>query len=721
MVDEERASTTDGAPGATAQRAVLGIGVVVLVAISMINSATTSFGPLVAPLKLLIGLVHLVAIGAAAGSLLRLQRPAVLSVAQDALLGQVVCLAYVYFRSFVSNLFDLPGISTAEWFVAEALLVAMAWKLAGAQMRPRFAARGDAVSWGLVHFFWLAWLAGVATLKLDLYFTPSSDPDIHAFYAKTFLEHGRVYYDLLPNSDVSMVYPSAFASMNFVLAKLSGLHPVQVVNIAVYLQLTLFAGASFSVFASVLERRSSLIAQAALHFGFCYFAFNAVFVVHRMYLPGTPRLAHTALLLFPLLFVTQHREAIRARPGLFSVPLVALLVGICVNPSHAPATLLVGALSLALLWRVRSAPEGARPSRRSAWLLQGIVAACLAMVFLWTDPFYRSLAVQQLASVEEVEAATDLTGSAFGGPVEFATLLPRAIPAAIDGLAAAQDEESKRALVSVLFIIGVAFAISLLVLASLLGKKQVSKEENPLLRFAGAVLVLFLVHAVWAEVVPQLGKEGVLQTRLLIQYTHAMQQQISMMFFSVAPMMLVALLLVHFAAGSSEHGGRSVWLEHGVTITALVVSLPLFYTAQRANLSAHYDAMRRCPLGELYSSDVEFAQKVAERVNDDERVLLPGRSRRVPDEHWVLTTEVGRAIPLYSDVKTSFFLGLDGQSFTPGAYLAHVKPPNFDREWLRQKNVVWLVESGKFSPRILNRHYDRVFGNDRAVLWKLRE
>jgi hypothetical protein len=76
---------------------------------------------------------------------------------------------------------------------------------------------------------------------------------------------------------------------------------------------------------------------------------------------------------------------------------------------------------------------------------------------------------------------------------------------------------------------------------------------------------------------------------------------------------------------------------------------------------------------------------------------------------------------LYSNVKTSFFFGLDGWAFTAGAYEAHVAFPHFDPVWLRAQKVLWLVESGNFPPPILKAFYERRFGNDHAVLWRLRE
>ncbi len=702
-------------------RTGFGVALVVLTAFSWLNSSTPSFHPAYAPLKLLIGLVHFVVIGAALRRLLQLQRPTVLATAHDALLGQIACITYVYARSTLANLLSLPGISTTEIFAVEALVLWLAFKPNASEQQTQTWTLGTMSSASIVHLLWLGWLFAIAALKLDLHYTPSSDPDTHAFYAKVFLEHGRIYYDLLPNSDSWMIYPSAFGVMNFVLAKLSGLHPVQVVNISVYFQLALFAGASFSAIASLINRRETVVALAVLHFASCYLIFNAVFVERRMYLPGTPRLAHTALLIFPLLFAMQHRKAIHQRGLLFCLPFAAVLVGLCINPSHAPAALLFGVLAFAAV-KLFPGPSPPQPTARPrSWAQQLAAATVLVLMFIGSDPFYRNLVEQQIAPAEDRELATDLTGGAFGESIDFAGLLPRALPKVWSAIIDTSKRSTNTSPTRVLLLLALVGGMVVIFASMRLAKGQFPSEANALLRFSVCAVVALAVHALWSETTPQFGQANVLQTELLVRYTHGLQRQINLLFFSIAPATLVGLVLASVSTWRTPEAARSTWIDHGTTIAAAALCIPLAYTALQIHQTTHIDALRRSPLGEIYASDVEFAQRVEAEVGDDGRVLLPGRSHRTRHEHWILTNHAGRAIPLYSNVKTSFFFGLDGWAFTAGAYQTHVAPPHFDPVWLRAQKVLWLVESGNFPLPILNAFYERRFGNDHAVLWRLRE
>ncbi len=712
MADGERHSVTPVQFGV-----VLGL----FMAASWWNGTTSSFHPVYAPLKLSIGLLHLVAIGFACTKLLGLQRPQALAPAHDALLGQVVCLAYVYTRSIASNLLGLPGISPAETFLAEAILLAAAFRRSRPQ-KIRLSCSPRNAAWTLaLHFLWLGWLFAVALQKLDLFYTPSSDPDIHAYYAKIFLERGRIYYDLLPGSDAWMVYPSGFSSLNFVLGRLSGLHAVQLVNVAAYLQLALFAGAGFAVLASLSARRSTAIPLALFHFGFIFLGFNAVFGEHRMFLEGTPRLAHTALLFFPLFFALQHHRSLSARSWLWGLPLVAVLVGMCLNPTHAPAAVLVGALSLGVTrFAGRQAP-GTTTHRPWVRVLEIAVAVATTAIFLSSDPFYRSLAAQQSAPSTEREQATDLTGAAFTMDVDPGALISQALPSAAREIIASPDGSAAQRHVREFLLAAVLLGLAIGLAKRRLGQQGVPSEFERLWVYAGAALGTLLIHAVWSEIAQQLGRPGVLQTRLLAQYTSSLQQQINLMFFGLAPAVLLALFLVSFDRRRGFRPPRMRNRKFAVAVGLALLSVPFLATTHREHHSKFYSQLRNSPLGRVYASDADFAQRVQAQVGHDERVLLPGRPRRMPGEHWVFTTEASRAIPLFSNARTSFFLGLDGWAYTAGAYEAHVDPPNFDPQWLRAERLVWLVESGNFPMQILKRHYERVFGNDHAVLWRLRE
>ncbi|MCP5039749.1 MAG: hypothetical protein GY944_01890 [bacterium] len=662
-------------------------------------------------LKLLIAGLHLVAIGRASASLLHLRRPAVLASAHDALLGQVICLAYVYLRSLLSDASGIPGICAAEVFAAEGLLFAAAWWRSQKRSISLAPSPADCTTGLALHALWLGWLFVLAFYKLDLYFTPSSDPDIHAYYARTFLERGQIYYDLLPQSDSWMVYPSAFGSLNFVWGRLSGLHPVQLVNTAAYVQLALFAGATFSLLATRQTRRSAVLGLAALHFAFVYVGFNAVFADHRAFLEGTPRLAHTALLFFPLWFALQHRNELAQRAALWLVPALGTAIGACVNPTHVPAVLLLGAASWIVVWPHRATTG---PSVKSKLATGGAVLIVAALLF-WTDPFYRELALQRTAPEQAREAATDLTGAAIAPSIDPVAILGQGIPDAARRMAgghltSAAERGARRFFLAAL----------VLVLGTWLVSMRGRRGESAAGPLASAAFAVVGLHAIWAASTPFLARPGVLQTRLLVQYSRALQEQLELLFLALVPTLLVTLglELVERRAPHLARSRRRVVMI--ASFSVLLASSPFLAARFEAQRGQFYDPLRSSPLGAVYASDAAFARQIEDRVEQEERVLLPGRLRRLPGEHWVFTTDAGRAIPLFGRVRTSFFLGLDGWAFTAGAYEAHVEPPRFDPDWLRANNVVWLVDSGSFPQHLLRTHYEPALRSEHALLWRLK-
>lgn len=702
--------------GSTASRfaadpRLVAISLAIILSLSGLNSVLSSFNTGAALAKLAVGLTHLAVIGWGASRLLGLESPRHLAIASHMLLGQVIALGYVYIRSALCSAVGLPGISVPEVMLAEGALVWFALRrypelprLISQPLRSRLPSL-------IVQLSWLGWLAVIAFQKLDLLYTPSSDPDIHAFYTKVLIERGHLFYDLIPFSDAWMVYPSGFSCLNFILSLLSGLHPVQVVNIGPYVQFTLFCGAAFAVLSQSAQRPRALVSLGLVHFGVAYLCFNAVFAPSREMLEGTPRLAHSAVLVFPLFFVLQQSRVLGRRPLLLALPLCAVVTGICVNPTHAPAALLFGAVSLAVLCsdrETRLAIKGhgiARLARAAA------VLATLFFVFLGTDPFYRSLFLQQFGPEGQVEEAQDLTGDALS--LDFDLKLD--LDVGLTNLLANPGGAGATYPVQIALLIGLLVCVATALFTGRTRGRSRSIVERSSLTLAVAAFACLAIHALWLEIALLLAKPEVLQGALLARYTQSLQYQINTLFFAIG---FTALLVEMFGNESGEDKTSGKRLAMGLVIA--VGSLPLLGSAGVDQARAYYPRLRESPLGRVYASDIEFLARARERIGDEERVLLPGRLVGTPHEHWILTTHAGRAVPLFSDIRTSFFLGLDGESFTAGAYQAHVQPPNFDPVWLRSKNILWLIESGNFPIRMLAKHYKRVFGNDHAVLWQLR-
>ncbi len=673
-----------------------------------------SFHPVVAMGKLALAGVILAAVGRAAGSWLSLDKPSSeetsgrprLAIAHDVLLGQLLCLAYLYLRSLLTDTLGLPGVTQLECF----LVLGVAGIAYAARKRPVTPATSRGRTLRLdrtaIAFFWLCWLGWIAFQKLDLHFTPSSDPDIHAFYARTLLERGHIFYDLLPNSDSWMIYPSTFASLNFVWGAFSGLHPVQLVNVAAHVQWVLLAGATFGLLVGPRCDHPRDVVLAALHFAFAYLGFNAVFADGRAFLEGTPRLAHTALLLYPLLFALRHREDLRRQPWLWLVAIFATALGACVNPTHVPATLLVAAAACAV----------AQGPRRLAKPIGAALVIVLAVA--WTDPFYRSLAEQQTAPAIEREAATDLTGNAFATQITPARIVSDGLPDSWQRFTAMhQDSTAAR------WGRRIAWLSALITLAMLgFANKRArfahedAAPQSPRAPLFYSLFAVVVLHALWTTVTPALGQSDVLQTRLLAQYTRALQEQLELMFLAFVPLALLGTLVPSPATIDGGDRRHLRWV-----IAAALLATPFLLASAVAQQAAFQPALRTSPLGAVYGADVEFARRVADHVPAHERVLLPGRTRRLPGEHWVFTTDAGRALPLFTNTRTSFFLGLDGWAFTADAYQAHVAPPRFDPTWLRAQRVNWLLDSGQLPPPLLKQHYELALRSDNALLWRLRE
>ena len=702
---------------------LVAISLVIILLLSGLNSVWSSFQIGAALAKLAIGLAHLAAIGWGTARLLELKSPRHLAVASHLLLGQVVALGYVYLRSAISSWIPGLGISVPEIMLVEGALLWFAWRRSPEPKALRWRPSREHLPGFCVLVFWLSWLLVIAFQKLDLYNTPSSDPDIHAFYTKLLIERGHLFYDLMPASDASMVYPSGFSCLSFVLGLFTGLHPVQLVNIGPYLQFTLFCGAGFAVMSQSV-RRPGVVVLGLVHFGLAYLCFNAVFAPAREMLEGTPRLAHGAILFFPLFFVIQQREALRRRPSLLALPLCGVVTGMCINPAHAPAALLFGAAALVVLFAERET-RSAIMGRGAAGLARSVaLLAAIFVVFLSTDPFYRSLFLQQSAPAGMVEPAQDLTGDALSldlEPAQLAVSIRQAVPRVPASLLANPGGAGATHGVQILLLAGLLSCFAVVRFAKGSRGRGFTEVAGGSLTLAGAGFACLVIHALWLEVVRVLVKPEVLQGSLLLRYTEALQYQISVLFFALGFTAFLACFLVALADVSWSQDG-SFAKRFGVRLLAIVagVSCLVLVPAAEEQAKAFYPLLRESSLGSVYRSDVEFAAQLEATIGAEERVLLPGRLAESRNEHWIFTTDAGRAVPLFSDVRTSFFLGLDGGSFTAGAYQAHVQPPNFDPVWLRSQNVLWLVESGNFPARILANHYERVMGNDHAVLWRLR-
>jgi hypothetical protein len=713
-MSEQRAAALSNSPRALAL-------LLALVASIAASNLTTYFSLPLALAKLCLGLFGLTVIGAMCAQSLGLGRPRLLASAWYLLLAQVLCVTYVYLRSALSLGTGLPGITLPEVVVALSLLMAHFARRHGL---PRLLGRASAVDLAC-HVLWLAGFFAIASQKLDLLYTPSSDPDFHAWHARQILEHGQLYSNLLPQSDVPLTYAGAFASLNVALSRLSGLHPVQLVNLQPYLQQAIFAGCGFSLLAQQLKRRSSLLLFGLLYFAASGLVFNPVFVNGRAHLEGTARLSHTALLFFPLFFALWNGNRVARRPILLLLPTSAVMIGVCTNPAHAPASLLLAAIAAALaLLRWRSGGMRIAATRRS-WITSALACGVLAGLFLWVDPFYRDAA----GFGAPRDAATDTATNAFALHLDGAQIAA-ALPKVLSEFAAPwQSPDIPTPLPLALW--SAALSCALLVAAGMIPALRRQLALSPgnkriVALFAGAVAFL-LLHGLWCELVPSFVRFGHVAGRLLVQYSWGAQRQTGLLFFALLaplPLLLALAQLERFAdaRAPTSSSTRARTKARGVALASVVMiglaALP-FYRLAAARVETFLPELRTTPLGEVYADDLRIASVAEAQVAEEERVLLPGRLLDKRYERWVLPTGGARAIPHFTDLRTAFFAGHDGTAFSVEAYAKHVRL-HFDSEWLRAHRVVWLLDNGELPRTLLERHYEAVAQGEHSSLWKLR-
>ncbi len=699
------------------------VAVACFLAISFASAQAVSFSLPFAFFKLSLALIHFIGIGLATSLILKLRRPRHLAGAWYALIGQVAGLAYVYARSLLCQLAGIPGLSSLEVHLAEGIIAC--WLLT----RPGLALPRPTKGWRSplaetsCHLIWLSWLFAIASQKLGLLYTPSSDPDIHAFYTRILLDRGQFFYDLQPISDAWMIYPSGFSAMGLALARITGFHPVQLVNLGAYLQVALFAGFAFSFLARGLRRPAALVALALCFFSVCYLCLNPIYLAGRSHLEGTPRLAHTALLFFPLLFNAINAMPIVQRPGILLLPLTSVLVGMCLNPTHAPASLLMGALSLLPLFATRARRRQLARRRPGAWIALILICAGIGTAVLTQDPFYRSLAQQQLDLWPELEAAEDLTGSALELHLKPGDLMARLAASGGRWFFPPPDENASarplaQATILVLFLLFLCWR--------LFGKRRRARfalRHHHLLVFGLCAVGFIAIHAIWLECVPMIAKPNVLQSVLLIRYTQAVQDQATLAFFTLLVCIPIVLTLAFVDPLEGDVRGSSlarISLPLLLLCAGILASTPSLYALARENWREFNLELNKSPFGTIEMADVAFLREIAQMIPEGERVMLPGRLRRTGIEHWIFSTGIGRALPLFTDTRTSFFLGLDGRAFTPAAYIRHIRE-GVDREWLHSLGVVWLIENGNFHPKSLRRHWRLVAGSAQGNLWHLRD
>ena len=589
-------------------------------------------------------------------------------------LGQLALVAWFYLRSALAHA-GLFGVHRLELFALVAL--AALWLL-----------REEAPEQPAARF--LVWLALWSTLFLalaprsGLLYTPSSDPDHHAFFARLTAQAGQVLYSLAPRLDAPMHYPSGFGVLTALFVDLGFLTPVQAVNCQPVLQTFLLLG--LLVEAAVAARGKVdaaplLLAIALFHFGFFLFVNT-----DQLGLEGTARLSDGAILLLPLTFALRASGGSRAVAAWGGVALACTSWVFTVNPGHAAlalAPIAGGAMVFGLC-------RGERPTTRQ--LAAGVLfGGAFAVLLVASDAWVHGELVDRLASARTAAARPIRTS----GEMARGTALLAGLRAALGHSALAilprgcVPSAQCRSHLALLREWAGPLAVVFAVLALWRRRAALRKPAALVLAAAAAIWIdSFLAGAVEAAV-PARADLG---TQLLRGYLH------SGLVFSTSPLFALELVaaLALLAAWIAERAPR---IQSGLAAAAVAAGVLLAgAVADReapadAALAYASFAARTPPssLGTIQPADLDFVARAEPIVGRSGSILLPGYAALPnPWEPWFFALGGGRAVPLYSDLPFVWFE--PSRDFYATTYLRRVCR-TFDLRWLWERGVRFLLET----------------------------
>lgn len=667
-------------------------------------------------LRLVAGGVLLGMVGAAACRVLGLRAPRHFCLPYHIVCGQLFLVLYIYLRTAVCDVlpFGLVGVTSVELLtlgLAGAIVLAARGQTRAYALRP-----GIVCGWVL----WFAWLCVVAQKKLGLLYTPSSDPDLHAFFARHFVRAGKILYGEIPGTDVLFSYPAGFAVLNQVWVLLTGLTPVQVVNLQCYMQYLLFLGIAYAMLTRMRLSRTAQCGLAATLFILLPLLLNPLWLHGREHLEGTARLAHTALLFFPLALLFENRGRIRKRwARVLGVTVLAICYGAAINPSHAFVTVIlvvVAALAFGtpLLWPCRHV------SLRS-WVAGLACLSVIPLLFLWFDPYYRPYLINPVlfgdhtfhdkrwGSVRKVVAER---------PLLRADSAAKFLPAVASKIVHSNwlSIPGKKAVLQRVVRQTTWIALgAVLICWALRWRGRLPCRMRLYVRLAAVAVAFGLMMKVLNGTLGVLISEEHLNGMLLLGYTSAAEFQ------GLALLYHVVLCLPWSAGGTLLQTSQSRHPIWGAMVIWIALCMPALYYASevRRDCRHFYRALSRTSMGEITMDDIKLLKWAEQHVPTAERILLPGVVVQTPLEDWIFPFRTSRAAGLYSNLQTAFFFGIDGQEYTAGAYLERVQE-HFDRAWLVQRQIRWTFGTPEFPSEHLERHFTLAQQIGKASLWRLK-
>ena len=635
------------------------------------------------------------------------------------LLGQIALIAYFSARSLASHALGLPGVTRLELGALVAVAIGVSIRRSLRHPRAREASRwtrGEAAWTAALALLWAAWWVstvwylGVRSGELA---TPSSDPDAHAYMAKLAAAQGWIPYDHLPFSPDPLAYPSGFAVLNALWMLLSGLTPVQVVNLQVAIQASLAVGLVLECVLALRDRPSlaaGLWTLAAAHFVFVLPGNSEV-----PWLQGTPRLAHTAFAILFLSYALRLGSATGSRAELRAAGafVAAFCAAWAVTTNPAQLVVLVPVLVagfLVLVHGTSAAPPGDAAAVRSSRVVLALAFA-LALLIVASDGWLRALVfAPHLPGPPAPPPPWELAwgwsvARSVAGWLGHYTLFGVVPEACLPGPhCAGYLVGLTRALP---LLLGLSAAATLLAGAPRKARPRERKPPGGVRLRECAVAILAVLGATWLAIAVCGLVEGVIPdpvtrnlTQLRAYAVNGLRYLIPLFFLLLVGIGLVAAegswrrIAAPVARLRRAPGGAALTLGVLAGLVALAIRNPGLPAAVWQAYVRDGLRVAAPSLGPIEPTDLAFLREAEDVVPPGERVLLPGIVTETRHEVWNYALASSRALPLYSEIHFAFFLGLGPAATSAPAYRARVCDA-FDVGWLREQGVRWVFTSRK--------------------------
>ena len=568
--------------------------------------------------------------------------------------GQLALILYVYLRSAlhaVAGFLPLDGLELALPVGAAAVYL---WRQGRGSLR-RVGRRK--ATWWAIEFALLAVICVVvADRELPRVLMLSSDPDVHAFFARQLERLGGLPWF----GEAQFNYPGGTAAMGFIWAKLSLLDVRNALTALPLLQSYLAAlilGEALAVRARAPVDRL-LLMLAVL--GITAAGFLIPFYTNYYHMEGTGRQVAIAIaVIVPALLLADGRRAFAADRSLAILLLASLFVLAALNPI---SVVIPAVLSIAYIAYVAFAC-----GRLSWW--SAALLACPALLLL--DPFYFHLLTGSAPPASKITisdamrvkpVAEVLTAWWQHWPSQWWRFLAGSGP-----MGPGQSHP--------LFAI---FLGSLLVLR-ILARRTMRMSVAVIFAICIAVAALATTNGLFAAL-----HDDRRAYLLAPYYAFALGQ--------------LKILLVTLLAGSvlliaiTRRWSRwTVAVLAALMVAAVHVGMPL---AQRFNFEPRFGYCGS--LGCASTDDLRVMsrfQQMMERPGTDAfgsaRVLVPNSVHHTRNEDWVFPVAGARALPFYDVPAVAFYYYQGDDDYTTANYEEHVCR-RFDRLWLRRQGIGYV-------------------------------